>query len=65
LKAQQNPADDWLQTLFIKRHQGRRMSPDQLPPYITADGLILIDRRSHLDRRKTLDPKVSTAPALS
>jgi hypothetical protein len=50
----QNPGDDWAQSLFLKRRQGRRMLADNLlPPYLTEEGLVLADRRSHSDRRKS------------
>lgn len=51
--------EDWAQTLVLKRKQGRRIRPETLPPYLTLDGWVLEDRRSHQDRRKTLD---SAAP---
>ena len=46
--------DDWLQTLFLKRMQGRRIQPESQPPYQTAAGLVLVDRRSHKERRHLL-----------
>jgi len=51
-------AEDWLQTLFVKRRQGRRILPDAPPPYSTLEGMVLIDRRSQCDRRKALDQKL-------
>ena len=63
MKSQQESTDDWLQTLFAKRRRGRRISADLLPPYVTVDGMVTVDRRSHCDRRKALDQKLSTAPA--
>jgi hypothetical protein len=58
-------ADDWLQTLFVKRRQGRRILPDALPPYSTQEGMVLIDRRSQCDRRKALDQKLPAISAAS
>lgn len=46
--------EDWVEVLNLKRSQGRRMQPDGPPPYMTVDGPILVDRRSHQDRRKAL-----------
>jgi hypothetical protein len=63
LKVRQKSADDWLQTLFMKRRRGRRMSSDLLPPYHTDEGLILTDRRSQHDRRRALDQKLPPVPA--
>jgi len=63
MKVRYESADDWLHNLFMKRRQGRRMSPDILPPYSTMDGMVLIDRRSRRDRRKALDQKLSTTSA--
>lgn len=65
MKVRQESADEWLQTLFMKRHRGRRMSPDLLPPYSTSEGLVLTDRRSRQDRRKALGQKLPTTPATS
>jgi len=60
MSAPQNPGDDWAQSLFLKRRPGRRMKADDLlPPYLTKEGLVLIDRRSHHDRRKS--PATDTA----
>ncbi|TXH01103.1 MAG: hypothetical protein E6R09_07270 [Rhodocyclaceae bacterium] len=60
MSAPQTPGDDWAQSLFLKRCQGRRMKADDLPPpYLTKEGLVLIDRRSHQDRRKS--PATHTA----
>jgi len=46
--------EDWAQTLAQKRMQGRRIRPETPPPYLTADGWVLVDRRSHRDRRKAI-----------
>lgn len=47
-----NP-DDWMNDLFRKRQQGRRMTESGPPPYLTGSGVIQIDRRTPGDRRKT------------
>ena len=63
MSAQENPGDDWAKSLFLKRCRGRRMLPDDLlPPYQTKEGLVLIDRRSHQDRRKSLATDISNTP---
>lgn len=63
MSAQENPGDDWAKSLFLKRCRGRRMLPDDLlPPYQTEEGLVLIDRRSHQDRRKSLATDISNTP---
>jgi len=60
MSAQENPGDDWAKSLFLKRRQGRRMLADNLlPPYLTEEGLVLVDRRSHDDRRKPLVADIS------
>ena len=63
MKLRYQSADDWLQNLFMKRLQGRRMLMDIQPPYRTTDGMVFIDRRSRRDRRKALDQKLSTTSA--
>ena len=35
----------------VKRSKPRRQDIARLPPYITEEGLVLIDRRSNGDRR--------------
>jgi hypothetical protein len=65
MKLRYQSADDWLQNLFMKRRQGRRILMDIQPPYRTMDGMVFIDRRSRCDRRKALDPKHTTASAAS
>jgi hypothetical protein len=63
MSAQQSPGDNWAQSLFLKRRQGRRMAADDvLPPFLTEEGLVLIDRRSHQDRRKSLPTDPSNTP---
>jgi len=53
-------SNDWMADLFLKRARGRRIRADlDQPPYITEEGLVLIDRRSHQDRRKTVDANTS------
>lgn len=63
MSAPQSPGDDWARSLFLKRRQGRRMAADDvLPPFLTEEGLVLIDRRSHQDRRKSLPTDTSNTP---
>lgn len=63
MSAQQTHGDNWVQTLFLKRRHGRRMQADDLlPPYLTEEGLVLIDRRSHADRRKPLVTDLANIP---
>lgn len=57
--------EDWMQTLAVKQRQGRRIRPECQPPYLTMDGPILVDRRSHQDRRKPLGPASSASTNLS
>lgn len=35
----------------VERSLSRRKNSDKVPPYITEEGLVLIDRRSNKDRR--------------
>lgn len=52
MNRQQIP-DDWADQLFMKRVQGRRMRAEGPPPYMTTEGMVMVDRRSHHDRRKS------------
>lgn len=49
--------ENWVQTMNLKRARGRRMQPASPPPYLTHEGWVLEDRRSHQDRRKALGAK--------
>lgn len=57
MNLQQIP-DNWSSDLLLKRQQGRRMRPELPPPYVTDNGIVMTDRRSHQDRRKSLAAKM-------
>lgn len=49
----QKVPEDWARDLLMKRIHGRRVTPDCQPPYNTTAGVILVDRRSKQDRRRS------------
>lgn len=52
MSTQHNFSGNRTPSIFLQRSRGRRVRPDnRQPPYLTEEGMVLIDRRSHAERR--------------